>query len=211
MNCMFNWWALVHSSIVYLMAAFAECWLSKKAVIASKLSNFMLMRAIRRDIEVWDTENKLWIYQSSVFLPSPVETFGGKRPEAARQIARIGKELSRSTLGVRSENHDKPSIPGTQSYPPKRKLTFDFESFNRHSSPRPSRALLKCGYWYICQNDVTLSDLNFPICQNCPCLLFLSRMPRFSSPAENLFKKKKKQYPQTASDNHWTAEIKPIS
>ena len=149
MNCMFNWWALVHSSIVYLMAAFAECWLSKKAVIASKLSNFMLIWAIRRDICV-GRRQKHWINQ---FLVIWVIAPWGRASDRTYWKGTI----SLNPLGP--IRHDKPSIPET--YPPKGKLRFDFQSFNRYSSPRPSRPLSKCWYWYICQYDVKLSESSY--------------------------------------------------
>ena len=34
------------------------------------------------------------------FIPLPVETLGGWHPEAEKQIARIGRELARSTAGT---------------------------------------------------------------------------------------------------------------
>ena len=42
------------------------------------------------------------------FIPLPVETFGGWHPEAEKQIARVGRELARSTAGTdqkTSTNH----------------------------------------------------------------------------------------------------------
>ena len=38
--------------------------------------------------------------QQISFIPLPVETFGGWHPEAIRQIARLGRELSRSSPGA---------------------------------------------------------------------------------------------------------------
>ena len=46
--------------------------------------------------------------QKISFIPLPIETFGGWRPEAEKQIARIGRELARSTAGAdqkTSTNH----------------------------------------------------------------------------------------------------------
>ena len=34
------------------------------------------------------------------FIPLPIETFGGWHPEAEKQIARVGRELARSTAGT---------------------------------------------------------------------------------------------------------------
>ena len=41
------------------------------------------------------------------FIPLPVETFGGWHPEAARQISRLGRELSRSPACVTQDTVSK--------------------------------------------------------------------------------------------------------
>ena len=41
------------------------------------------------------------------FIPLPVETFGGWHPSAAKQIARLGRELSRSPPAVSQETASK--------------------------------------------------------------------------------------------------------
>ena len=54
-----------------------------------------------------------WAYeacnaQQISFIPLPVETFGGWHPTAEKQMARIGRELSRSMAGTdqkTSTNH----------------------------------------------------------------------------------------------------------
>ena len=41
------------------------------------------------------------------FIPLPVETFGGWHPVAAKQIARLGRELSRSPAAVPQDTASK--------------------------------------------------------------------------------------------------------
>jgi len=50
-------------------------------------------------------------------------------------------------LRVWSENNDESSFPETQSYATKRKLSFDFESFDRRASSRHYRHSLSCVSW----------------------------------------------------------------